>query len=242
MERSEFQVTVSKLSRTRELTSARLRDLTSEYQGIAEKAELELRRLESELIRMEEARDIAVAESLDKTRELRNFQKRYDTLKTIAESHREAAAAAKKQTDEMAAGHAKAMEMQTRRVAEARAAREAATAELDALRREHASLHDAFLRAGGVEHQLSLVRKASFAARTSALSSGGGSGGRTVTRNLLRVRNGWCVHAKPCGTAADASKLTPVPYEGQAGLEALIRSQGLYLCCTCLANGSFKIL
>ncbi|EFJ52631.1 hypothetical protein VOLCADRAFT_85804 [Volvox carteri f. nagariensis] len=251
-----------------------IQDLTSEYQGITEKAELELRRLESELGRVEAAREAALAESQEKSREIRSFQKRYDTLKSIAESHREAVMVAKKQADEppvnpisicehhrafdpsylryprfpqTAASHAKAMEAQTRRIAEARAGREAALAELETLRREHAALHDAFVRAGGVDHQISMVRK-SFLTRSNAgsCSSGGGSGGRV--RNLLKGRHGWCVHARPCGgggaggAGGDTTKLTPLSYDSQAALESLIKGGELFLCPTCLANGSFRTL
>ncbi|GIL63813.1 hypothetical protein Vafri_17814 [Volvox africanus] len=247
-ENSELQKTTLKLTRTRDLTSARLKELTYEYQGIAEKAELELRRLESELAKAEEARDVAIAENLDKVREIRNFQKRYDTLKIIAESHREAAMAAKKQAEETASGHAKALEVQARRVTEARAGREVAVAELEALQREHAALHDAFIRAGGVEYQIAIIRKASFSRSSAGAANKGGSGSGTrgTVRTLLKGRQGWCVHARACGSAGaaagDMTRLTPLTYDSQASLEALIERQELFLCPTCLVNGSFRTL
>jgi hypothetical protein len=112
------------------------------------------------------------------------------------------------------------------------------------LRKEHAMLQEAFVRAGGVEQQLAALRSASYTSprHAAVASGGGGSGGRVLTKTLLRARNGFCLHARTCSAASESVKLMPLPYDGFTGLEAAIRSQGLFLCSTCVANGSFKNL
>ncbi|PNH11481.1 hypothetical protein TSOC_001695 [Tetrabaena socialis] len=221
-------------------TTKELAEVTAEYQRVADVAEREIRRLQMELKKSEEAREAAVQHAnqetasalADKTLQYKTLQRRYDSMKVMAETSKDAAAAAKKQVEEMAMQQAKAVdaaEAQARRLTELKGARDTATAEREALRSEHLMLHSAFVAAGGVDTQVVALLQA-------ASKQGGTESG---TRSALRARQGVCLHARPCGTAQDVNKVVPVPYTDAAQLVAAVREQNLFVCTTCLADGLF---
>ncbi|KAG2423390.1 hypothetical protein HXX76_015355 [Chlamydomonas incerta] len=246
-EKHELQGSIAKLVRSKDNTSLKLKDLTFEYQSTADVAEREIRRLQAELKKAEEAREAGLmaankesAEALsDKVKEQRTLQRRLDSMKNLADANKRQAEEARKQAEEAAERGRKQAEeaaAAAKRAAEAKAAREALTAELEALRREHGMLHSAFLAAGGVDKQLSAIRAA--AAATAATTPRGGSKAPAGTRGGLRSRGGHCLHAGACGASAnDINKLVTVPYEGSIeGLEAVVRQQKVFLCTDCMAS------
>ncbi len=142
---------------------------------------------------------------------------------------------------------------QARRVSEARAARDASQAELEALRSEHAALRDVFMAAGGADAQAAAAWAAAARAGSSKLRAANGNGSMASPRSevaklegsriALRAKGGWCLHVRrTCGVlggTADVNRMVTVPYADARGLEEVLRSGGLFMCPSCSSEPGF---
>ncbi|KAG2493003.1 hypothetical protein HYH03_008667 [Edaphochlamys debaryana] len=251
-EKQELQGTIAKLVRSKDQVSTKLKETMDEYQSTADVAEREIRRLQAEVKKAEEARDAAVvavqkenADALaDRAKEARLLQRRYDSAKGLAESSRGAYEAAKKQVEELTAQQAKAAEAadtQARRLSEARAARDAANAELESLRAEHGQLHALFVRLGGPQQQAAELQASAGAAAGREFNPNRSfKSGAAPRGSALKSRHGYCLHGGPCTAGANnVNRLHPLAFGDRAGLGALVAEQGLFLCSACVAEGHF---
>lgn len=147
-----------------------------------------------------------------------------------------------------------AADAQARRVSEARAARDAAQAELEALRSEHGALRDVFMAAGGADAQAAAAWAAAARAGSSKLRAGLVNGSSMASprsevaklegsRIALRAKGGWCLHVRrTCGVlggTADVNRMVTVPYADARGLEEVLRTGGLFMCPRCSSEPGF---
>ncbi|KXZ51876.1 hypothetical protein GPECTOR_11g311 [Gonium pectorale] len=190
LEMAELRSSTANLMRTKEMAYLQLRELASGYQSSAQLAEREVRRLQIELKKAEnayEALEAANKESAEALKargnQLRTTQRRVDSIKTVADVSKDTAVGLRRQLEEALAQQARlqdASDSQVRRLTETRAARDSLAAELESLRREHSALHDAFVAAGGVEQQIAALR--------AAVASSRGGGGAAAAASGLSSR------------------------------------------------------